>query len=140
MNEVSYSALEAITDKVPKETKTKIAAVRQIGFGKHQQEQNGTQPQEQSPNIQNLKVDTTMTVATMNIGHDEIGVNTNEKVQYINTNDDRTTVTIDSSLRNCKHCEQPFTFKHWNKRYCSDDCRITAWKQRTGKTFIKGRK
>jgi hypothetical protein len=131
-NEVSYNALEAVKEKSPNEVRPKIAAVRQIGFSKNSEAQ--------KPNIQNLKADTTMTVATVNIGDDTIGVKTNQGVQYINTNDDRTTVTVDNSLRNCKHCNQPFTFKHWNKRYCSDACRISNWEARTGKTFIKGKK
>jgi predicted nucleic acid-binding Zn ribbon protein len=37
--------------------------------------------------------------------------------------------------RKCKHCGAEFTYKHWNKQYCSDECRISHWEQTTGKTF-----
>lgn len=36
-------------------------------------------------------------------------------------------------LRNCQNCGQEFSYKHWNKRYCSDECRIENWESRTGK-------
>lgn len=36
-------------------------------------------------------------------------------------------------LRNCQNCGQEFSYKHWNKRYCSDECRIENWENRTGK-------
>jgi len=26
--------------------------------------------------------------------------------------------------RTCKNCGQPFTYKHWAKKYCSDQCRL----------------
>lgn len=43
--------------------------------------------------------------------------------------------------KQCEHCAKAFTKKHWNARYCSDACRITAWEKRTGKTFKpKGKK
>jgi len=32
-----------------------------------------------------------------------------------------------SSDRQCKHCETSFDFKHWNKQFCSDECRIAFW-------------
>ncbi|NJN77197.1 MAG: hypothetical protein HC803_01775 [Saprospiraceae bacterium] len=39
--------------------------------------------------------------------------------------------------RNCKNCGKPFVYKHWNKRFCSDECRIENWEKRTGKTLTK---
>ena len=34
------------------------------------------------------------------------------------------TNTTDGRQRQCKHCGQPFTYKHWNKQYCSDKCKL----------------
>lgn len=42
--------------------------------------------------------------------------------------------------RNCKHCNQSFQHKHWNKQYCSDECRVKAWEQRTGRKLQKGKR
>ena len=30
----------------------------------------------------------------------------------------------DSRQRQCRQCGQTFTYKHWNKQYCSDQCRL----------------
>lgn len=30
----------------------------------------------------------------------------------------------DHRQRQCKHCGNTFTYKHWNKQYCSDQCRL----------------
>ena len=32
-----------------------------------------------------------------------------------------------SDQRQCKHCGNQFDFKHWNKQFCGDDCRIAYW-------------
>ena len=40
-------------------------------------------------------------------------------------------------VRNCRHCDEQFTYLHWNKQYCSTNCRVLAWEQRTGKRFRK---
>ncbi len=34
--------------------------------------------------------------------------------------------------RKCKFCNEEFDYKHWNKQYCSDDCRIANWEKKTG--------
>lgn len=53
-------------------------------------------------------------------------------------NGERITVNVgDLKKRNCIYCQELFSYKHWNKKYCSDDCRIKAWEQRTGKKFGK---
>ncbi len=39
--------------------------------------------------------------------------------------------------RGCEHCHNEFEYKHWNAKYCSDDCRIAAWEGRTGRKFTK---
>jgi hypothetical protein len=52
---------------------------------------------------------------------------------------DNSTVNVNNGERGkkkaCEHCGTLFTKKHWNARYCSDECRIAAWELRTGKTF-----
>ena len=40
-------------------------------------------------------------------------------------------------VRNCSHCDEQFTYLHWNKQYCSTNCRVLAWEERTGKKFRK---
>ena len=35
--------------------------------------------------------------------------------------------------RTCKNCGNEFDYKHWNKQYCSDACRIDHWQKKTGK-------
>ena len=67
-------------------------------------------------------------------------------------NDNRYTVTVRSekdeqsnnnqienisNTRTCKNCNTAFNYKHWNARYCSDNCRIESWEKRTGKKLKK---
>ena len=40
----------------------------------------------------------------------------------------------------CLHCGSKFTYLRSTKKYCSDECRESAWKERTGKTFKKSKK
>ncbi len=40
---------------------------------------------------------------------------------------------VELSSKVCKHCGKEFEKKHWNAKYCSDECRIAAWEERTGK-------
>lgn len=50
-------------------------------------------------------------------------------------NDDRNTVNVGSEKarkRKCKNCNTEFEYKHWNKQYCSDTCRIEFWENSTG--------
>ncbi len=35
-------------------------------------------------------------------------------------------------FRKCKQCGIMFDFKHWNKQFCSDACRILHWENATG--------
>lgn len=44
------------------------------------------------------------------------------------------------NLRTCEHCAQPYTYKHAKQRFCSEQCRINAWQQQTGRTVKKGNK
>lgn len=34
--------------------------------------------------------------------------------------------------RQCKNCRQTFTYKHWNKQYCSDECKLDYHAQQHG--------
>jgi len=38
----------------------------------------------------------------------------------------------DHRQRNCKQCGQPFTYKHWNKQYCSDKCKLDFHAEKHG--------
>ena len=42
------------------------------------------------------------------------------------------------NLETCAHLECSAKFKKivWNKKYCSEECKISAWQQRKGKTFV----
>ncbi len=46
-------------------------------------------------------------------------------------------VNGERKTRGCEHCNNEFEYKHWNAKYCSDDCRIAAWEGRTGRKFTK---
>jgi hypothetical protein len=37
--------------------------------------------------------------------------------------------------RICTHCSNGYTYRHHKQKYCSDNCRIKAWEQRTGKAL-----
>jgi hypothetical protein len=37
--------------------------------------------------------------------------------------------------RKCPVCETGFIHNSWNHTYCTEACKITAWEQRTGKTY-----
>jgi hypothetical protein len=55
-------------------------------------------------------------------------------------NGERLTVNVEEgNTRLCSHCGNPFTCKHWNAKYCSDNCRVASWENRTGAKFRKGR-
>lgn len=127
LNDIDYSAKQAITEEQATQ-RPQIAAIRQIGFNTNR-----------NNDVNNGNNELPMNETMFNVGN----INTSGVEQLSTnpiTNDDRTTMTVDSNIRNCKHCNQPFTFKHWNKRYCSDECRIANWEARTGRTVIKGRK
>jgi hypothetical protein len=98
--------------------------VRQIGFGV-QGKQNKTNDSNQN-NIQNA----TNLFSAISGGSPSNG----------GINGERITVNVTElkdNQKRCKHCDDIFTYKHWNAKYCSDDCRIKSWEERTGKTFNK---
>lgn len=66
------------------------------------------------------------------------GSNTNNEngiTKMVNEN------SVSSGNRICKHCNSAYTYKHHKQMYCSSDCKVNAWEQRTGKklNFKKGK-
>lgn len=56
------------------------------------------------------------------------------------SNGERLTVNVaEGKTRLCQHCGKGFEKKHWNARYCSDECRVASWENRTGATLKKGK-
>ena len=53
-------------------------------------------------------------------------------------NDDR--LNDDRRKKQCKHCGESFTYKHWNKQFCSDECRVKAWELAHNKKFTPKKK
>ena len=54
-------------------------------------------------------------------------------------NVERNTVNVGADkTRLCSHCGKSFAFKHWNAKYCSDNCRVSSWEDRTGAKVVKG--
>lgn len=45
-------------------------------------------------------------------------------------NDDR--YQEQNKTRKCKYCSQSFTYKHWNKQFCNDECRLEYHAQKHG--------
>ncbi len=63
-----------------------------------------------------------------------------ERITVNVPNVERHDVECKDGERICLHCGCKFTHKHWNAKYCKDECRINAWQLRTSKTFKKGKK
>lgn len=38
-------------------------------------------------------------------------------------------------LRECKYCQDSFEYKHWNKQYCSQECKLNYHEKTLGKTL-----
>jgi len=97
----------------------KIAAIRQIGYNRNNQNANNDND---IVNISNV-------------------AKTNDLSDLKPNNVQRYTVNVEAketvNKRHCKNCNKVFEFKHWNARYCSDVCRIKNWEQRTGKKLKK---
>lgn len=55
------------------------------------------------------------------------------------TTQDVTTNVVNEN-RKCKHCGKEFIYKTWNQIFCSSECRVQNWEQRTGRKVIKGKK
>lgn len=101
----------------------KIAAIRQIGYNRNNQ---NTINDNDIVNISNVAKtndlsDLKQTTDTNNVQRYTVNVEAKETV----------------NKRHCKNCNKIFNYKHWNARYCSDVCRIKNWEQRTGKKLKK---
>lgn len=46
-------------------------------------------------------------------------------------------VELTDRVKNCAHCGERFVYYSAKAKYCSDQCRITAWEARTGRTWKK---
>jgi hypothetical protein len=46
-------------------------------------------------------------------------------------------VKLTDRVKDCEHCRKPFVYRTSRAKYCSDECRIAAWEERTGKTWRK---
>lgn len=46
-------------------------------------------------------------------------------------------VKLTDRVKDCEHCGKPFVYRTSRAKYCTDECRIAAWEQRTGKTWRK---
>lgn len=46
-------------------------------------------------------------------------------------------VMLNIDEKQCLHCGTKFNKKHWNAKYCGEECRISAWEKKTGKKFNK---
>lgn len=63
-------------------------------------------------------------------------------VANLRTNENRLTkiVTAPTDPRKCEFCGNGYQYGHNKQKYCCDECRISAWQSRTGKTVKKGPK
>jgi len=50
------------------------------------------------------------------------------------------TTAVQNGNRLCLHCQKHYIYKQAKQKFCSSECRITNWKQTTGKDFKKGKK
>ena len=132
INEVEYKAEEALNRNKDESSRPPYIAakVRQIGFVRYRDTKT-------TPQIRNFAVSSANLTTTI---PNDYELHTNGSR---NNNDDRNNGDrreLQNNERICKNCNSIFTFKHWNKRYCSDDCRIEHWENRTGRKLNKGRK
>lgn len=72
-----------------------------------------------------------------NKGIDSNTVNVNSECNTVNVNSERIIITLQANEKLCLHCQTVFTYKHWNAKYCSENCRIASWELKTGRKFNK---
>jgi hypothetical protein len=64
--------------------------------------------------------------------------------EHLPTNDNRNensnTIIVNENRRVCLHCQNEYTYKHHKQLYCTENCRVLAWEQRTGKKLNRGAK
>ena len=58
--------------------------------------------------------------------HNKIGFEYGKRTERIEGTDA-------TKQRTCTHCGAPYVYGHARQRFCSDQCRITNWKQVNGK-------
>ncbi len=145
--EINYNDTYVFGNK-DKISKPKIAAsnVRQIGFNVNKsdnQNNNQTNPNKTPQNTLSKTPKNTLqsTVLPTDLDTNNPTTNNSTNVQRytvaVNHSDNQKQTTQNGNVRNCKNCNKPFTYKHWNARYCSDKCRIDSWEKRTGATLKK---
>jgi hypothetical protein len=99
-----------------------FAEVEQAEAEKAQMQQKPTNGQYKYSTAQNLSIRPEVITATIN-------------VPRARGDDFRTTPPTDANTRICLHCNKPYTYRHVKQKYCSDDCRVTAWEAANGKTL-----
>lgn len=52
---------------------------------------------------------------------------------------EREVIELTDRVKNCAHCGQRFRYFNSRAKYCSDECRVGAWEQRTGRAWKGGR-
>lgn len=125
-NEINIDPSDLLNkNRIAAKTKTNNdTMIRQIGFGRNKSNQKQNSPTNDPTNIMNFT-----------------GLNSFDGSPYgERLNGERITVNVGELKDNeriCKNCSNIFTYKHWNARYCSDDCRIKNWEKRTGKRLNK---
>lgn len=157
---VKYDIQNA-TIKTPSVNSQILAAnVQPIGFFKRGSDNQNNQNNNQTDN-QNTVSNTVQNTPVNNLSNTVLNGSNTGVQNYTNlvpgslSNGERITVNVtsekkqtdnqldsqkkgeNSNVRNCKNCNKPFLFLHWNARYCSDKCRIESWEKRTGKTLKK---
>lgn len=55
----------------------------------------------------------------------------------LNENRNNDAQKVVEGTRVCAHCDTVYHHRHHKQKYCSEDCRIVAWEQRTGRKFTK---
>jgi ribosomal protein S27AE len=66
---------------------------------------------------------------------DETGVHNESRSKPILTDDTKTILVNNSDFGKCENCGNSFFRNHKIHRFCCEDCRKTAWSNKTGKTL-----
>lgn len=76
-----------------------------------------------------------------NIANDTRTANSTRNTAVVTAKKNETKIKeLGNGNRECPTCQEAFVYKVWNHKFCSEKCRIKAWENKTGKTFIKGKK
>lgn len=61
-------------------------------------------------------------------------------IGFLHYDENRQTKIVDgANTRTCDHCGKSYTYRHHKQKYCSDQCRMTAWETRTGTVLKRGK-